>query len=421
MTPPFPLLAGDPVVTPERQVRYTYWPVAYQFGDPTVISTVPLPLGGVKFSEVMRGVGEFTASLQLADDSVRALYPWDKIVPKKTGIVVVRGVFDEQAGTWQDTVIQHYTVFEAPTDPHTGRMSIKGFTVEGNWARRLITKAMSWSNVDQLVIAQDLLDPVKFSQIPLGAGMWPGWITVDPPTEFTGVSRTFAYEERQETNLLEAHQNRSQLATNSYEWTTRPIVLVGAGPNEASVYRIQYLMGFPRLGRELGDDWPVPRLVFDRLGRGNVTEFKPVNNASNVVNIVWARGNGYEELQTKALATYPQWTQGFLQAEGRFSDPDVKEVNTLTAYALRQIYQSLSNERYISTLRIKGNQFPFFGSYDIGDQMIMQTNDLTGPPDFYNPSGFVEFLVRVFGWAVTPPQGDQDEEIELVVAGGPSA
>lgn len=417
MTVPYPPFV-DPVITPAQEVRYSYWPVAYQFGDPTVISNAPLPLGGVQFSEVMRGVGQLRASLQLADESVRALYPWDKVVPRKTGIVVVREVYDTVAKIWIGEVLQHYVVYAASPDPHTGRLVITGYTVEANWARRLITKAMSWSNVDQVVIAQDLLDPVEFSQIALGGGLWPGWITVDPPTELTGVLRTFSYAEGQETNLLEAHQNRSMLATNSYEWITRPVVLVGVTPTQASVFRLQYIMGFPRLGRELGDDYPIPRLIFDHQGGGNVVRFAPVYDGSNVVNIVWGRGNGYEDLQVKALATYPQWDQGFLQSEGRFSDPDVKDQNTLTAYCLRQIYESLSSERYIASLTLAGNTYPFFNSYVIGDQMILQTNDLTWPPDFYNSSGMVESLVRVYGWTVTPPQGEQAEMVELLVAGG---
>lgn len=417
MTSPYPPFV-DPVATPEQEVRYSYWPVAYQFGDPTVISNVPLPLGGVQYSEVMRGVGQIKGSLQLADDEVRAIYPWDKVIPRKTGIVVVREIRDPVGQNWLSEVVQHYTVDKAPPNPADGRMTIEGTTVEGRWARRLITKAMTWSNVDQVVIPQDLLDPAEFSLIPLGGGLWPGWITVDPPTEFTGVTRTFSYDERQETNLLEAHQNRSQLATNSYEWMTKPTVLVGDDAASASVFRLQYVMGFPRLGRALGDDPPIPRLRYDTRGAGNVIRFERVYDGSNVVNVVWGRGNGYDDLQVKSLATNPEWANGFLQAEGRFSDPDVKDETTLTSYSYRQIWQSLSSEQYISKLTLAANKYPYFGTYQIGDEMILETNDITWPPDFYNDDGFVELLVRVYGWTVTPPQAGQTETVELLVAGG---
>jgi hypothetical protein len=412
--PPF----DDPVAVSEQEVRYTYWPVAYMFGDPTVISNVPLPLGGVQYSEVMRGVGQFKASLQLADAEVRSIYPWDKVIPRKTGIVVVRQIRDVVSGNWLSSPVQHYSVDEATPSPETGRLSITATTVEGRWARSLITKAISWTNVDQVQIPADLLNPALFSQIPLGASPWPGWITVDPPTAFTGVTRTFAYEDRQETNLLEAHQNRSQLATNSYEWYTKPIVLVGADASAASVFRLQYVMGFPQVGRSLGDPQPIPRLRYDTRGTGNVISFDRVYNGANVVNIVWGRGNGYEDLQVKTVATNPEWVNGFLRSEGRFSDPEIKEQGTLTAYCYRQIWQSVSSEQYIAKLTLSGGQYPYFGTYGIGDEMILETNDITWPPDFYNAGGFVELLVRVYGWTVTPPQGDQEEVIELLLAGG---
>lgn len=414
--PPYPPFE-DPVAVAEQDVRYTFWPVAYQFGDPTVISNVPLPLGGVQFSEVMRGVGQFKGSLQLADEEVRALYPWDKVIPRKTGIVVVREVRDTVGDNWTSTVVQHYTVDSADPDPHDGRMVIEGTTVEGRWARSLITKAMAWTNVDQTQIAADLLDPVKFSQVALGPGLWPGWITVDPPTVPTGVLRTFTYDDRQETNLLEAQQNRSQLATNSYEWRTAPTVLVGSDAASASVFRLQYIMGFPRLGRSVTTDPPVPQLRYDTRGVGNVIRFQRVYDGSNVLNIVWGRGNGYEELQVKAVATNPEWLNGYLRSEGRFSDPDVKDQTTLTAYCYRQIWQSVSSEQYIAKLTLAANKFPTFGSYIIGDEMYLETNDPTWPPDFYNADGYVQLRVRVYGWTVTPPQTDQAEVIELLVAG----
>lgn len=416
-TSPYPPFT-DPVVPFEQEVRYSYWPVAYQFGDPTVVSNVPLPLGGVQFSEVMRGVGQFKASLQLSEPEVRAIYPWDKVIPRKTGIMVVRSVRDDVSGSWQSTALQHYSVDSASSEPDTGRMTISGTTVEGRWSRRLITKAISWSNVDQIQIPTDLLDPAVFSQIPLGSGIWPGWITVDPPTNFTGVSRTFSYDESQETNLLEAHQNRSQLATNSYEWTTKPIVLVGDDADSANVFRLQYVLGYPRLGRALGDAQGVPKLRYDTRGLGNVVRYTPIYDGSNVVNIVWGRGNGYEDLQTRAVATNPEWDQGFLQSEGRFSDPDVKDASTLQAYCYRQIWQSLSSEQYISKLTLTGTRYPFFGSYGIGDDMILETNDQTWPPDFYTEDGFVTLLVRPYGWTVTPPQAGAPEQIDLLLAGG---
>jgi hypothetical protein len=421
MTLPYPPFV-DPVATEIQQSRYTFWPVAYQNGDPTVISNVPLPLSGVRFSEVMRGVGELRAHLQLADPEVQALYPWDKVIPRITGIVVVRETLDDVSGQWVAIPVQHYIVWAAPPSPATGRIAIFGQTVESLWARRLITKAMTWAAEDQQQIAADLLDPALFSLIPLGSGLFPGWITIDPPTVPTGVLRDWSYAERQETNLLEAHQNRSQLATNSYEWTTKPVVLDGPDAMSANTFRVQYILGFPKLGRQLGDEYPVPRFRFDSTGGGNVSSFDFSYDGSSVVNIVWGRGNGYEELQVKTLVTntdggVSEWDLGFLQAEARFSDPDVGETATLESYSYRYMWQQLSNEKFVAKLSVRANRAPFFGSYHIGDEVILESNDSTWPPDLRNDNGYVEFLTRIYGWTVVPPQGVQDDVIELLIAG----
>ncbi len=414
----------DPVLRLEQLERYTYWPVSYQFGDPTVISSVPLPLSGVQFSESIRGVGELRGSLQLADEEVRDIHPWDKVVPRKTGIVVVREVFEPLTASWAAEAVQHYIVWAAPRNPITGRMTIYATTVEGLWARRLITKAMFWTNQDQTTIAADLLDPAKFSKIALGGGTWRGWINVDPPVAPTGVVRTFSYADGQETNLLEAHQNRSQLATNSYEWRTRPRVLSGADAASANTFRLEFQMGFPSLGRRLGGVEPVPRIRFDSGGSGNISEFDFQYDGSDVPNIVWARGAGYDSLQVRALVTNtdafgsPEWSFGYLQTEARFSDPDVKLTSTLESYARRYMWERLGSEQYISAMTIRSNTPPYFGTYGLGDDVIVETNDPTWPPDRYDTSGYVELLLRIYGWVVTPPQGNGGGTVQLLLSGG---
>lgn len=408
----------------ERPVRYTYWPVSYQFGDPTVISNNSLPLSGVKYSQVMRGVGMLQAHLQLSEPEVRALDPWSKVVPRKTGLVVVREEYDAEADRWVSAPVWHGLVWAAPRDPATGRMSIMAQSVESLWARRLITKAMSWNLADQTTIAADLLDPAKFSKVALGVGMWTGWVNVDPPTVPTGVARVWSYDDGQETNLLEAHQARSQLNTNSYEWTTAVRVLSGADAVSASAFRVQYVMGFPRLGRELGGDVPLQRLVYDTEGSGNLSKFGYAYDGSNVPNIVWGRGNGYGDLQTKTkvenvdTAGKKEWEYGFLQTEDRFSDPDVKVESTLIDYCVRYMRERLGSEQFITSVTLRGDVTPYFGTYSIGDQQIISTNDVTWPPDWYDLDGYVELLTRIYGWTVTPPEGDQAETVELVISGG---
>ena len=405
-------------------VRYSYWPCNFAMGNLTVISNVSLPLSGVAFSKAMREVGEFRGSLQLADPAVRDLNPWDKIIPRKTAIVVVREQRTAE-GDWVASVLDAYTVFVNPSDPATGRMMIVAHsTPESYWARRLITKAMSWVNVDQTVIAADLLDATKFSLIELGADPWPGHVTVDPPTVMTGVLRTHGYAEGQETNLLEAHQSRSMLATNSYEWTTGLRVLSGTSAISAQAFRPVYVMGFPMLGRRRTAEFPMPMLTYDTAGTGNVSTFQVARDGTAVPNIVWGRGEGYEDLQVKGQIQNTdqfgrnEWEYGYLQSEERFSNPDVSNPDTLADHMYRLMWDRLGSERYLASVVVRGDLPPHFGSYVVGDDMLLRTNDPTWQPDWYLDDGYVYLPGRIYGWTVRPPQGDKGEEIALLVGGG---
>ena len=407
----------DPVVGSELETRWTYWPVSYVSGDPTVISNVPLPLSGAQLSMVMRGPGEFQATLQLADPDVRAMRPWEMVIPRKTGIVAVRETYNPVSRSWVSEPIAHFIVWAAPRDPETGRMTIRGMTVESLWARRLITKAITWTNIDQATIAADLLLPGNWSQVAVGTAPWPGWITVDPPAAATGVTRTFSYAQGQETNLLEAQQNRSQVA-GGYEWLTSVRVLSGANAVSANSVRCQFVLGYPRLGRQIATDATIPRLKYDVHGGGNVLSFELKHDGSTVPNIVWGRGNGYEDLQVKAQVSINEWQYGYLQTEDRFSDPDVKVQSTLEQYCRRHMLDKMGSEQFLASLTVRGDLPPFFGSYIIGDDVILETNDPTWPDDYYGDDGFVTLASRIYGMKITPPQGKKAETVELLLANG---
>src|SRR5579885_728154 len=247
--------AQDPDAGPEepQDVSWSYWPCNYLNGDPHIISNAPVPLSGVQFSVLARGVGEMRASLQVADPDVRAQKPWELFVQRKTGIVAVRTVKDRLTGQLSHTAPFHGILWQQPGDPATGRMDLTFQTVESLWARRRITgppplgfrdangnirPGMSWVQADQAQICRDLLDPSKFSQIGNLGGQFPGWITVEGPSGVTGVLRDMSYDRNQETNLLQAHQDRSKII-NGYEWYTTQRVLNGNDAYNASDFRIQ--------------------------------------------------------------------------------------------------------------------------------------------------------------------------------------
>lgn len=496
----------------EQQVSYTYWPVNYYLGDPTVISNAPLPLSGVAFSSQMKGVGELRASLQLADAEVRAMNPWELVLPRKTGIVVVRSVLvDDEAGTYEHTAVWHGTVWKRDARPETGRWEIVARSVEYSWARRLITGPMAggdliWAQKDRTLIVQDLLTPELFSQVgppavlataavtatsgatnrvnvadadavdfpigsylriiqadgayrtdasgtisvfrvtgqtPVGGGntwllldpftgsvaiagetvvgvsLFPGWINVDKPTHMTGELHDFSYKRDQQTNLLTAHQDRSKV-DDGYDWYTSVRVLSGVSALDATSYRCQYVMGYPRLGRVYGVD-EIPRFIFRVSGQGNVLRATPTYNGEAVSNVVWGQGSGYDSDAVRALATNSRdWGDGFLITEERYSNPDLSRSDTLEAYTIANLVQSYANEQFLQSVEVRGDKPPFFGTYAVGDDALFSTDDWTNA-DGPNGDRDTTYLTRIMGWIVSPPEGDKSEMIKLVLAGGGEA
>lgn len=505
-------LASSSYDLPEEQVvSYSYWPVSYYLGDPYVIGNAPLPLSGVTFSQVMKGVGELKASLQLADADVRAMNPWELVLPRKTGLVVVRSVLvNEDTDQWDHAAVWHGTVWERKPVPATGRWEITARTVEYGWSRRLITGPMAggdlvWAQADRTKIVQDLLTPALFSQvgppstygtatatvnaasldrvvvaaadasdIPAGGyvrvkaldgtyrtnaagttdifnvtslvdggglwaivvsptfaslsqvgdiveviNLWPGWITIDPPTHMTLQLHDFAYKRDQQTNLLTAHQDRSKVS-DGYDWYTSVRVLSGVSAIDAVSFRCQYVMGYPRLGREYGTD-EIPRFVYRVSGQGNVVDAAPVYNGEGVANVMWGQGSGYDTDALRAQATNSSdWANGFLITEDRYSNPDVSRSDTLSAYTIGQLVQTYASEQYLNGVTVRGDKPPYFGTYSLGDDALFSTDDWTNA-DGPNGDRDVTYRTRIMGWTVTPPEGRNSETVQLVLAGGGDA
>lgn len=507
------LLAAESYDPPEEQeVSYTYWPVNYYLGEPTVISNAPLPLSGVSFSSVLKGVGELRASLQLADADVRGMNPWELVLPRKTGIVVVRSVLvDSDTETYEHAAVWHGVVWTRTPNPSTGRWDIVARTIEFAWAKRLITGPMAggnlvWVQQDRTVIVQDLLTPERFSQvgpaaqlgtatatldagtvdrvvvatadvgdIPLGSyvkittptgidrpnaggtntifrvaglspsggntavivtpnidslsltgdvvtvvNLWPGWINIDKPTAMTGqIVRGHRYMRDQQTNLLTAHQDRSKVG-DGYDWYTSVRVLDGEDALNAATYRLQYVMGYPRLGREYGVS-DIPRFTFRTNGQGNVISASPVYNGEGVTNVMWGQGSGYDTDTVRAVATNTSdWANGFLITEDRYSNPDVSEADTLEEYTVAALVQTYADEQYLGSVVVRGDKPPYFGTYALGDDTLFSTDDYTNP-DGPNGDRDVTYVTRIMGWTVTPPEGRSSETVTLVLAAGKEA
>lgn len=569
----------DPTLRTPQRISYTYWPVYYLGGDVVVTSQTPLPLSGVMYSMGMMAVGELKATLQLADPSVRAIDPWALVIPRKTGIVVVRSVTDPTTGAVTSKAMGHYLVWTAPRDPNTGRITITANSVESLWGRRLITGTqairasivpgnsytfscqeftggsftfnmtcnwyqggtflstttatftpgtglvtmsanhtapanangvvlsifvntltvssgynvenvffgpvgtttnfvpnnqfvgadlsgwtqivntsmtgqisggafntgyvalvstdattatgmmtssilttnavvshpVAWQNVDQQQIAADLLNPAKWSQIPLNAGSFPGWITIDPPTVPTGVQiQELEYQLNSQTNLLQAHQDRAQLA-NGYEWYTALRVLSGTDPLSANSFREQFILGYPRAGRQIAHGDPCPTFQSRIDGSGNVISYLMWYDGTQTNNIYWGSGSGYQSSAVQALAVdSSQWTEGFLMTEGQYQNTAISDQVTLQAYTNAQIIGDIASEFYLYQLAVRGDLPPTLDTYGLGDDITFVADDWIWP-DGVAGDRMVTIQSRIVGLTIVPPEGTNGEKVSVLI------
>jgi hypothetical protein len=159
----------------------------------------------------------------------------------------------------------------------------------------------------------------------------------------------------------------------------------------------------------------VPRVSYFVDGRGNALPPKYAHSGLAVPNAVWGNGSGLDDATVRALATNTQeWDNGFLITESRYSNPDVSVQATLQDYTNAAILQALANEIYISELELRGDLQPYFGSYVIGDDLILVSDDWT-LPDLSDGTREKASLTRIMGWRVTPPEGNGTERVSLML------
>jgi hypothetical protein len=165
---------------------------------------------------------------------------------------------------------------------------------------------------------------------------------------------------------------------------------------------IKQLVVQPRIGNPVG----VTDLVVDYPGA--VSDYVYNENASNGANQWWAVGDGTDAATTVGVAT-DSGTLGsgwpLLESVNNYSG--VTDSTTINSHASSDL-QSLPMPLVTHNADIAGQGFPQFGSYGMGDYVVVNVID----PRF--PEGN-QFAVRAIGWTIQPPdEGQGTETVTLV-------
>jgi hypothetical protein len=217
-------------------------------------------------------------------------------------------------------------------------------------------------------------------------------------------------------NGYPANDIATQLTVNGYDLSTsyddliQSIINLATGPD----YTIAWTQdedGNP--GKQLVGGLPIGNpvgmtdLVVDYPGP--VMDYMYNENASSGNNLWWATGDGDAATQTQGSATDTNSTgSGYPIFEGVNNYSGVTDQTTINKHAASDL-MNFPIPLVTHNVDLKGDVFPEFGSYGLGDYVVVNVTD----PRF--PKGFT-FNVRAIGWTIQPPdEGQGTEKITLVL------
>ena len=203
--------------------------------------------------------------------------------------------------------------------------------------------------------------------------------------------------------------NGYDLAT-SYDDIIQSIVGLSNGP-DYTIGWSQDSSGNPSkqliCGLPIGNPVGMTDLVVDYPGP--VMDYLYNENASSGNNVWWATGDGDAASQTQGQAVdQNSLNSGYPVFEGVNNYSGVTDQPTINAHAASDL-ANFPIPLITHNVDLKGDVFPEFGSYGMGDYVVVNVTD----PRF--SAGFT-FNVRAIGWTIQPPdEGQGTEKITLAL------
>ena len=356
----------------------------YLFADLLTNSILAeLPITGVNFTQQLNTSGTFTGHLLLSGVNATDLNVSAGTIPGRTAIYVDRnGVLVWGGVLWN----RQYN-----SDSQT--LSFQAREFESYFERRKITTTQVFNNVDQLTIANALMNGAQAA--PSGNI---GVITT-PATSGILVSRTYyGYELK---NVYQGIQDLSK-QLDGFDFNIQVAYDGGGNPTKTLV------LSFPKSGTTYSPT-SLSAPVF-QFPSGNMIEYEYPEDASIAANTIYALGAGSNEGKLIATATDPALlAAGFPLLEQEANYSDITDATMLANLATGQIKATAYPP---TTLRVVAppSQNPEFGTYVIGDECRVIITDNRFPDT-------LDAIYRLVALSVTPGE-DGPERITLTLTTG---
>jgi len=334
-----------------------------------------LPLINGTFSRERNAAGSWSADLPLSKLVISALdaktvtTAWaNEIVVERAGAVVYAGIITNRE-----------------YDSTRQVLMLSGREIWCYFDKRFVDPDVTYTAIDQGLIFQDLLVQA--------AAKVGGDIRVDFPSTTaltTGTVRTISYLTADLKPISEACQELAN-QLGGFEFSLD-------GYWSGSTFRHRIVFGFPKMGVRGGG------LVSWDLPGGPISKYDWKEDGSDIANEQFGIGDDGSGHVLLSRVKSLDISRPLLQ--GTTSFRAVSQAAALLSWTQRRAARTVSPVD-AATVSVAGTKPPVFGSYGLGDDVILQLNDPWG--------GNIATLWRIRGWNLSPPGRGQGEVVELLV------
>jgi hypothetical protein len=326
-----------------------------------------LPMTSVSFTQQLNTAGTFQAQLLVTGVNSYGLNVLNATIPGRTAVYVDRN----------GSLVWGGVIWARDYTSKDQLMKITAREFESYFERRRISSTLNYSNIDQLSIAESLINAAQ--SVPYGN------IGISVPSNTSGVTLSRTYYNYELKTYFQALQDLSR-ATNGFDFNVN--VAYDGSDNITKTMNL----GYPRLGNTYSSSNPSAP-VFQLPG--NIIEYEYPEDGSIAANTVYALGAGSNEGKLIASATDSTKTSaGWALLEDAANYSDVTDSTYLQSLATGQV-SAVSYPPTTIKIVVTAYTDPVFGSYNIGDSVRLIISDP------YFPNGF-DNIYRIVALTLQP-------------------
>lgn len=361
----------------------------YLFADVVTGNIIgELPITGVGFDQKLNTAGTLNAHIQLAGLDVTKLNIMPSTIPMRCAIYVDRN----------GTIIWGGIIWARSYDSLTQTLAITAREWISYFERRRITNTVTFSAIDQLAVAQQLI--VNAQSATYGnVGVLYNQDPLSTLTSGVTVTQTYYYYELK--NVYSEIQNLSK-QSGGFDFAIDCYYNGSGGVNKS------FNTYYPRRG--IAYNALLATVPVFELPAGNIISYSYPEDGSLAANTIYATGSGSNEsMLTATVLDSTKYATGWPLIEDSISNNTITDTGVLTNLANGQL-KAVTYPPVTMTLVVPPYQNPVFGTYRVGDDCRVRITDARFPTGS-------DSTYRIIALSVQAGE-DKPEQVKLTLALG---